>query len=36
MGTVGRDDTGKLSLTLRGRADTLAVSRLRAHRFIAL
>ena len=34
--TVTRDDTGKLSLTLRGSADKLPVSRLYAHRFKAL
>jgi DNA-binding LytR/AlgR family response regulator len=34
--TVGRDDTGKLSLTLRGRTDKLPVSRLYAHRFKAM
>jgi DNA-binding LytR/AlgR family response regulator len=34
--TVTRDEAGKLSLTLRGRADKLTVSRLYAHRFKAL
>jgi DNA-binding LytR/AlgR family response regulator len=31
--TVRRDDTGKLNVTLRGRSDKLAVSRLYAHLF---
>jgi DNA-binding LytR/AlgR family response regulator len=34
--TVTRDESGKLSLTLRGRPDKLAVSRLYAHRFKAM
>jgi DNA-binding LytR/AlgR family response regulator len=34
--TVTRDDSGKLSLSLRGRSERLAVSRLYAHRFKAL
>ena len=34
--TVTRDEAGKLSLSLLGRADKLAVSRLYAHRFKAL
>ena len=34
--TVTRDDSGKLSLTLRGRPEKLAVSRLYAHQFKAM
>ena len=34
--TVQRDELGKLSLTLHGRADTLAVSRLYSHLFKAM
>jgi DNA-binding LytR/AlgR family response regulator len=34
--TVTRDEAGKLSLTLRGHKDKLAVSRLYAHRFKAM
>ncbi|MGH6626056.1 MAG: LytR/AlgR family response regulator transcription factor [Burkholderiaceae bacterium] len=34
--SVTRDDSGKLSLSLRGRADKLAVSRLYAHLFRAM
>lgn len=34
--TVTRDESGKLSLTLRGRAEKLTVSRLYAHRFKAM
>ncbi|MBU3740492.1 MAG: response regulator transcription factor [Rhodoferax sp.] len=34
--TVWRDDSGRLSLSLRGRPERLAVSRLYAHRFRAM
>ncbi|HXE22241.1 MAG TPA: DNA-binding response regulator, partial [Rhodoferax sp.] len=34
--TVTRDEAGKLHLTLRGRADRFAVSRLYAHLFKAM
>jgi len=34
--SVTRDDTGRLSLRLKGHADTLAVSRLYAHLFKAM
>jgi DNA-binding LytR/AlgR family response regulator len=34
--TVSRDEAGKLSLTLRGHKDKLAVSRLYSHRFKAM
>ncbi|HUR88534.1 MAG TPA: LytTR family DNA-binding domain-containing protein, partial [Ramlibacter sp.] len=34
--TVSRDEAGKMQLTLRGRKDKLAVSRLYAHLFKAM
>ena len=34
--TITRDEAGKLSLSLRGRADKLPVSRLYAHLFKAM
>ena len=36
IAAVRRDDAGRLSLTLRGRRDTIAVSRLYANRFKAM
>jgi DNA-binding LytR/AlgR family response regulator len=36
VATAVRDDAGKITLTLRGHADRLAVSRLYAHLFKAM
>jgi DNA-binding LytR/AlgR family response regulator len=36
VATAQRDETGKITLTLRGHGDRLTVSRLYAHRFKAM